>query len=975
MAFASATACGEREGVQVSIVDPCAASDAPPSDAALASFLIAGFEGADHRNSRGQPVDMIAATQHAANVERDYARVRAIGIRVIRESVGWWRSERDGRIDLDDARRRAEAAHRAGLSVIWTLWHYGWPEDLSLFDDALPLRFADFARRAVAAVADPSEPRPLFSPINEISFLAWAVTESTLIHPFRGGNAGSRADGYALKKRLVLAALAGCAAIRDAVPGARFVHADPLVHIVAPQGEPDRAGEAAHVRAFQFQAWDMLSGRTEPQLGGAASYVDFVGVNYYHANQFEVGTERRLHWHLGDPRRVAFRHLLHEVHERYQRPVIVAETSHFGIGRGRWLTDIACEARGAIDEGARIAGICLYPITDRPDWENASHWHHSGMWDRTHGRDGLERDRLNLAYLRALRNVQSDAGDAWRPSANSRDRAHGAMLVVLASGWNALRQAQRDRFEALARLWRIIVVEPGDHEDAATTKHVAGIRFVGRSVREDDDADDVLSDAIAAVLEQIASNDVRRVGVWLQAALDIPMLEHVAPDVVVYEPDARANAAGRADPRFLQRHRALLSIAGVRVSLRDSAIDVAKRVAAARRRGLSSGACATIGIGTDRNPRRLQEIACDCLIIGAGAIGLAAAHAFGEGSLLVEADITPGGSRRSIDDLGFVFDAAPTIIDRRGRTLDPLYEALLGNNLAWHDKRVLLRGDRTTAGRHRDPGFAARNQAIADARPERIGYPLRGGMQALIDGFLPLLGGDYLPHATVARIEPARSVVRLDDGGCIRYRHLIATLPLPALISMLRDAAPPRIAEAASRLRTVSLRCVNIGVRGAAPSIDWIAFGAETPFDRVVFRRDLALADATDRFGVVCELPHSTTYPLPANGSALVGDCIDACMRNGVFDRRDAVVVAHEIETPVAAVVDSDAAQANLTAIDTWLARHRISFAGSRGRWEPGRTFDAIIEGRMLARDARAALQADAFRHALPGNAAKCQAL
>ncbi len=937
---------------------------------------------------------MVDATGHAANVVRDYARMRAIGIRVIRESVGWWRSERDGRIDLDGAKRRAEAAHRAGLSIIWTLWHYGWPDDVSLFDDALAERFADFARKAAAAVSDPSDPRPLFSPVNEISFLAWAITESALIHPFRGGGPDSQANGYALKMRLVRAALAGCVAIRDVIPGARLLHVDPIVHIVAPPDRPDRAEDAARLRAYQFQAWDMLSGRTEPQLGGAPSYVDFVGVNYYHANQFELDSEQRLHWHLADARRAPLRRLLREVYERYQCPLLLAETSHFGVGRSRWLLETATEVRGALDEGAHVAGICLYPITDRPDWENPSHWHHSGIWDRTRTRDGVERDRLNLPYLRALRSVQADFGDAgvWTSAGGNVDdllrNRVTAMIVVLATRWRSLPDSQRERFLALARRWSMIVIEPIPGGEATPTQ-CDGIRFGTLPAAEDTDVDEALPDAVDAALEAIASSNAYRVGVWLQTPLALPMIEHIVPDVVVYEPDAQLTTTTRADPRFLQRHRALLTIADVQVTAGDRANDVVQRVDAVRDRGMCAGARAMLGVAFDddlprfraskRTPatrmraatRRRQTLRCDCLIIGAGATGLAAAHAFGEGSLLVERDVTAGGSRRSTDDLGYVFDATPTIIDRRGSELDALYQMLLGDNVAWHAKRIAFHGNRSAHRDADDGGFSVRNHAVADATPESIGYPIHGGMQALIDGFLPLMRGEYLRHANVVRIEPAHHVAWLDDGHSIRYRRLIATVSLPSLVSLLGDHVPANVAAAAARLQTVSLRCVNIGVRASPPLVDWIAFGDDAPFDRVVVLRNCTTSRDRECVGIVCELPHSSARPLPTNGSALINACVDACIERGVFDRRGSVVVAHEIETPVAAVIDSHPAHANVGAIEAWLMQHDIAFGGSRGRWEPGRTFDALIEGSALARAARAALNEHAARPALNEHAAR----
>src|SRR5687768_18003141 len=44
------------------------------------------------------------------------------------------------------------------------------------------------------------------------------------------------------------------------------------------------------------------------------------------------------------------------------------------------------------------------------------------------------------------------------------------------------------------------------------------------------------------------------------------------------------------------------------------------------------------------------------------------------------------------------------------------------------------------------------------------------------------------------------------------YEQLISTMPLPVLVRMIGDEAPARVREAASRLRHVSVRCVNLGI-------------------------------------------------------------------------------------------------------------------------------------------------------------------
>src|SRR5690606_3263472 len=72
----------------------------------------------------------------------------------------------------------------------------------------------------------------------------------------------------------------------------------------------------------------------------------------------------------------------------------------------------------------------------------------------------------------------------------------------------------------------------------------------------------------------------------------------------------------------------------------------------------------------------------------------------------------------------------------------------------------------------------------------RVGYPLRGGFQALVNGFLPLLEGDLELRAEVVAIDAARHEVVRAAGTTHRSRQLISTMPLPALIRMLGDAAP-----------------------------------------------------------------------------------------------------------------------------------------------------------------------------------------
>jgi beta-glucosidase/6-phospho-beta-glucosidase/beta-galactosidase len=305
-------------------------------------------------------------------------------------------------------RRFVEAANRHGVQIQWALMHYGTPADVSLLDDTLCERFATFARAAAEVIASCSNEPPVYTPVNEIGFLAWGASQTRLFHPY--GKDDEKApgttlnDGFNIKCRLVKAALAGMKAIREVDPSARFLHVEPIVHVVPPANQPDLQSLADEVASYQWQVWDLLGGTLLPELGGHPEALDLIGVNHYHSGQWEVITEKRLDWHLNDPRRRPLQEMLQAVWRRYGRHLAIAETSHIGVGRAAWLDDVAAQVRQALAAGVPVRGVCLYPIVDRPDWDNFEHWHNSGMWDHIPGEaaEGGGRRRLNQAYADAL---------------------------------------------------------------------------------------------------------------------------------------------------------------------------------------------------------------------------------------------------------------------------------------------------------------------------------------------------------------------------------------------------------------------------------------------------------------------------------------------------------------------------------------------------------------------------------------------
>ena len=363
---------------------------------------MAGFESSCHVTRNGERLDMIAATQHDRFVDEDYARLRAVGISAVRDSVRWHLIDRAGGFDFSSLAPMVAAAKRHGVQVIWDLCHYGWPDGIDLFAPEFVDRFARFSRTVARYLRDESDEIPFYTPVNEISFFAWAAGEVGWFYPYATGRGGE------VKRQLIRACIASINAVREVDPRARIVTVEPLIHVIPPKGKQDIDGAAAAYHNSQFEAWDMLSGRVAPELGGAPEHLDVLGVNFYHDNQWEHPGGRKIAWHIHprDSRWVPFHQLFKDAYERYRRPIFVGETSHVGSGRAEWIREMSEELCRAIDVGVPVEGVCLYPIIDRFEWENPSHWHNSGLWDYRHEQDGTFVRVLNEEYAAELARSQ-----------------------------------------------------------------------------------------------------------------------------------------------------------------------------------------------------------------------------------------------------------------------------------------------------------------------------------------------------------------------------------------------------------------------------------------------------------------------------------------------------------------------------------------------------------------------------------------
>jgi hypothetical protein len=333
----------------------------------FASFFQGGFECSTHREQDGRRLDVIRATGHDRLAARDYAMLRSVGIRTVRDGLRWHLIERSaGRYDWDSFLPMLEAAAEQDMQVIWDLLHFGWPDLHDVWSSDFPQRFADFAAAAVELMKARTGRAPFVTPVNEISFLSWAGGDLAIFHPM------GRGRGAELKRQLARAAILATKAVRAVDAAARISHTDPVINVVGRSGEPETDAVARQHTEVQFEAWDMIAGRLCPELGGAPELLDVLGVNYYCHNQWIVDGPP-LPWGTATEGYVPPATLFERVHRRYGRPLYVAETGIEAEARPAWLAYVCGEVAAAIRNGVPIGGVCLYPVMNHPGWADDRH--------------------------------------------------------------------------------------------------------------------------------------------------------------------------------------------------------------------------------------------------------------------------------------------------------------------------------------------------------------------------------------------------------------------------------------------------------------------------------------------------------------------------------------------------------------------------------------------------------------------------
>ncbi|WP_294266647.1 hypothetical protein [uncultured Chryseobacterium sp.] len=219
----------------------------PSDENPFRSFLMAGFECADHQNAFGERIDLIELTGHDRLIGEDYENLREIGMATVREGIRWsFVEKKPFEYDWSQVEEIMIHAQTHHIQVVWDICHFGFPDDLTPLHPMFARRFAHLCRAFVKKYRSMAPDGELIvTPINEVSFLSWLGGEVKGTSPY------SIRQGWEVKYMLMKAYIEGIEMMKETDPSVQIMPTEPLIHISASDlSDPDSLQREIHYESL-----------------------------------------------------------------------------------------------------------------------------------------------------------------------------------------------------------------------------------------------------------------------------------------------------------------------------------------------------------------------------------------------------------------------------------------------------------------------------------------------------------------------------------------------------------------------------------------------------------------------------------------------------------------------------------------------------------------------------------------------------
>lgn len=227
-------------------------------------------------------------------------------------------------------------------------------------------------------------------------------------------------------------------------------------------------------------------------------------------------------------------------------------------------------------------------------------------------------------------------------------------------------------------------------------------------------------------------------------------------------------------------------------------------------------------------------------------------------------------------------------------------------------------------------------------------YPLRGGIEALPQSFLPRLANIHL-EKRATRIDTKTKQIIFNDEERVSFDQLISTLP-PQEILKLCDRVPEDVKKASENLMHNSVLCVNLGIdREKITDKQWIYYHEnEFSFHRISFPMNFSPWTCPKNTSSVCtEISYSPTKPLHKDN--IVERVREDLIKGQILYPDDTILVSNVLDMKYAYIIYDHDHRKNVAKIHGFLRSCDIYPCGRFGEWEYFNMDDTLESGRKTA--------------------------
>lgn len=212
-------------------------------------------------------------------------------------------------------------------------------------------------------------------------------------------------------------------------------------------------------------------------------------------------------------------------------------------------------------------------------------------------------------------------------------------------------------------------------------------------------------------------------------------------------------------------------------------------------------------------------------------------------------------------------------------------------------------------------------------------YPEKGGYKAFIQDLIA--SADIHYDRKAVSIDTQKRSVRFQDGTEETYGKLVSTMPLPQLVSIMKDV-PDDIADAARSLYATQMDLISVGFNtpDAAPALWFYIYDEDILAARAYSPNRKSPQNVPEGCSALqFEIYWSRERPRNVSVEEMIENTRQAILKMGLAKPED-ILFLHHTHAPYANVVFDLGMEARRDSVKAWVESQGIYLAGRFGEWD-----------------------------------------